>query len=191
MSEFKFVQWGKGVPNDYQRLNAMMINEQYLKDKLDPSPRGVLAWKKSDSQTTASVNVFTNFNGIDTVDFDVEENRMIKISFYVYGMLSSNAGTAAPNGSNTAIVVLSIDGSALNSNNDGSVMRFYADTGMTTSNNGGSMTFVYFTDTPLAKGSHSVTPQIAAGAFAATSVTAVPSIRLLVEDIGAFISESS
>ena len=32
MSEFKFVQWGKNVPVDYQRLNTMMINEQYLKD---------------------------------------------------------------------------------------------------------------------------------------------------------------
>ena len=49
MSEYKFVQWGKGIPVDYQRLGQMVSNEEYLKNKVDFASKGVLAWKQYDA----------------------------------------------------------------------------------------------------------------------------------------------
>lgn len=188
MSEFKFVQWGKGVPNDYQRLNAMMLNDQYLKDKLDPSPRGVLAWKKTSSSTIVSVGTTSSFNGIGTVDFDVEENRMIKISLFVYNIQSSISGSDP----NTANILFSIDGGAASTDDNSAFQRVYYDSKMVTGNSANSMMAVYFTDTPLSKGSHNVQPQISCGTYiVGATITAVPTIRLVIEDIGAHVSQSS
>lgn len=91
MSEFKFVQWGKGVPNDYQRLNAMMINDQYLKDKLDPSPRGIIAWKSVAGPITIDpTGGADNITGFVSLGFDVEANRLISFSFNTSQMFSSS-----------------------------------------------------------------------------------------------------
>lgn len=183
MSEFKFVQWGKGIPNDYQRLNAMMINDQYLKDKLDPSPRGVLAWKSTTSDTTGTVGAYIDFVGIGTVGFNVEENRMIKISIFAYALTNGNAPGAAA----AASFDFKIDGVRVGTPAE-AYTRMYLDSSNVAGNLLHAPLAVYFTETALSKGYHTVTPQFFT--FPG-NVTAKGSVRVLVEDIGAFVSEST
>lgn len=82
MSEYKFVQWGKGVPVDYQRLGQMVSNEQYLKDVLDRTPRGTLAWKSvAGSAYSNPTGIMQNVTNLANISFDVEENRLISFEF--------------------------------------------------------------------------------------------------------------
>jgi len=197
MSEFKFVQWGKGTPVDYQRLNAMMINEQYLKDRSDIAPRGVLAWKVTDSDTTSTAGSRVNFTGIGSVSFNVEANRMLKISLFVYTVTNSGAGTTASTnvaGNTTTYrdpnileFDLDIDGTLVG-NDGGGQQRIYSDFTLTTSNPAQMINTAYFTTTPLTAGTHTVSPKIYSYP---TAVTAKGQVRLLVEDIGAWVGGSS
>jgi hypothetical protein len=194
MSEFKFVQWGKNVPVDYQRLNAMMINEQYLKDIADNAPKGVLAWKTSDSDTSTTVIATpTSFAGIGSVSFNTEANRMIKISLFIWTLNNAVTDitiTTTPNitysGANAVTLDFDIDGTLVG-NDGGGVQRIYTDIDLASANPTEIITATYFTQIALTAGSHTVTPKIMSYPYLAT---AKAQVRLLVEDIGAFISES-
>ncbi len=173
MSEFKFVQWGKGVPVDYQRLNAMMLNDQYLKDKVDPSPRGILIWREA-AQPSINSTSAVGLAGFTNLTFDVEANRMIKITWD--------------------------PGDAFNSVYTGYYMQIYVDNiarGNNKLNIGwGPVTVSAAADiglTPsialinnLAQGSHSVTIM----GSATQPMTGQGTARLLVEDIGQSVAES-
>lgn len=182
MSEFKFVQWGKGTPVDYQRLNAMMVNEQYLKDVVDNAPRGVLAWKQSTSDTTSTAGTYVSFNGIGSVVFEVEEDRMIKFSLFIYGITNAAAPSAG-----VAAFDFEIDGTRVDTSG-ATTLRIYTDSGLSSGNPVNAPFATFFTTSALSAGTHTVTPKL----FSAfNAVTAKASVRLLIEDIGKFIPASS
>lgn len=82
MSEYKFVQWGKGVPVDYQRLGQMVSNEQYLKDILDKTPKGILLWKEIPGFTADPTGGYDSIPNLSNLTFDVEEDRVVSLTFY-------------------------------------------------------------------------------------------------------------
>lgn len=92
MSEYKFVQWGRGTPVDYQRLGQMSSNEQYLKDIADSTPRGVLAWKIVDGHTYANPSGGVDaVYGLENITFDVEADRSVSFTFYSGAIKNSAA----------------------------------------------------------------------------------------------------
>lgn len=177
MSEFKFVQWGKGVPADYQRLNAMMLNDQYLKDRVDPSPRGLLIWKQTGQITSINPSgTYQAISGFTSLRFDVEANRMI--SFYF------NPGVVY---SDTTVQVR---------------FRFVIDSANTSDIGGGGSngSNVYFSggaayhiaSPALSQGSHTVSVQMIADAASTNMILGNNTqIILAVRDEGAYISETA
>lgn len=178
MSEFKFVQWGKGVPVDYQRLNAMMLNDQHLKDKVDPSPRGVLIWKQTGPLASVDPNgSYQSVSGFTTLGFDVEAGRLT--SFYFNpGVVYADAGPCQVR------------------------FRFVIDATTTADIGGGGGTNAagnYFNgpvfhmpNTALAQGSHTVSVQMIADSGVTNMVLgAASSVIFVVRDEGAFVSESA
>jgi hypothetical protein len=177
MTEFKFVQWGKGTPVDYQRLNAMMLNEQYLKDVVDNTPKGVLAWKSVTGSTysnpTGSTQDVTNLSNIV---FDVQKDRMI--SFEVQsGRLYSPTTTVELRFS------LSIDGV---NTGDISGTVVYGTTYQS------PVVYTWMPSEALSQGTHTVSAQFVSN-NAPTSIQIGQSSRcsLIVRDEGSFISASS
>ena len=180
MSEFKFVQWGKGTPVDYQRLNAMMLNEQYLKDVVDLAPRGVLLWKQSSSVTinpTGGLDSITNFTNLV---FEVEEDRLVTFQFEV-GTIPS----AIPSGFAQVEYGLIIDGAGSAAKQAGG---YYVYDGR-----GPSSTLMYVTPEALSKGTHTVSlVMIANGSLDSVQLgTGGSGPLFIVRDEGKFISASS
>lgn len=176
MSEFKFVQWGAGIPNDYQRLNAMMINDQYLKDKLDPSPRGMLMWKSASTFTIDPTGGYQNITGFENLTFDVEASRLISFEF--------NSGPIYTGTACEYRVRFVIDGVSTSNCGGGGA-------GASPQHFGASLA-TYTTPSALTQGSHTVTVQIiATGAVSDLRLGYDGIISLKVRDEGAFLSASS
>lgn len=177
MAEFKFVQWGKGVPIDYQRLNAMMLNEQYLKDIADASPRGILTLAQSSANTTTSSTVLTwgDISNMGSMSFTVEANRIIKIT--VNGNYVDNPSTT--NDAVTSVGIF-LDGSAS--------AAFTTTTYNNTQKRSVFPTLVYVTDTPLSAGTHTlkVRAQMYMSASPVGQVLYTP-LNCVVEDIGSSV----
>lgn len=91
MTEFKHVQWGAGIPVEYQRLMAMMNNDQYLRDFAYKAPRGVLMWKAISSVSFNPDGGLQLISGLTNLPFSCEANRLISIEFNS-GILVSDAG---------------------------------------------------------------------------------------------------
>lgn len=171
MSEFKFVQWGKGVPVDYQRLNAMMLNDQYLKDKVDPSPRGILIWREVAQPGVTGGLGYNNFANFSNLTFDVEANRMIKITW--------DPGQATANTYSGFYIQVVVDLAVV------SVIRMNIAWA-----NGINIALTPTTAilNSLSQGSHTISVQ---GASDPTATwTGIGTARLIVEDIGQAVAES-
>lgn len=177
MSEFKFVQWGKGIPVDYQRLNAMMLNDQYLFDKVDPSPRGILIWKQTGP--LASVNPtgsYQSVSGFTSLEFDVEANRLTSFYFNPGVVFADAASQVRFRFVIDATTTADIGGGG------GSVAggNYYAGPAF------------HIPNTPLAQGSHTVSVQMIADLAITNMVLgSASSVIFAVKDEGAFVSESA
>ena len=175
MAEFKFVQWGEGIPVDYQRLNAMMLNDQYLNDRLDPSPRGILAWAQYSGTLSYSGSPGalgnTIISGFDGIDFSCEANRMIKFTFDgLYADEDSGAG-------NNIYIIISLDGTETT----------VTATRMEAGTFGDFPKFTYITQTALSAGTHSITLKTTGY----DDYKLVGPMFLTIEDIGMFVSSTS
>ena len=179
MSEFKFVQWGKGTPVDYQRLNAMMLNEQYLKDVVDNLPRGTLAWKTASAVTIDPSGGYQQVTGFTNIVFDVEEDRLTSFEF--------NPGTMTTDVACQFRIRFVVDGVAVAESGGGGMGTLTGATGYFASSPA-----VYIPPSALSKGTHSVSVEIIAdGAITTLRLGNVGTITLKVEDVGKFISASS
>jgi hypothetical protein len=181
MSEFKFVQWGKGVPVDYQRLNAMMLNEQYLKDIADVSPRGILAQAltTSDFSTSTSVLDFTAITNMSAISFTVDANRIIKIT--VNGNYVDNPDVTGTLSDYTTSISIYFDGSATSS--------FSTQCYNPISKRATFPTLIYSTPTALSAGTHTLAVKAALFTFdtAPTAQILKAPINCIIEDIGSSI----
>jgi len=147
MSEFKFVQWGKGTPVDYQRLNAMMLNEQYLKDVVDATPRGILLWKEVPGFTADPTGGYDTVPNLSNLTFDVEENRVVSLAFYP-GTISD----MTPIGLADISFGFFLDNAVTPVKQAGG----YYTTDVSSTGRGPSTTVAYVTPVALSKGTHTV-----------------------------------
>ena len=179
MSEFKFVQWGRGTPVDYQRLNAMMLNEQYLKDVVDRSPRGVLMWKQTDGIGPIDPSgTYQSVTGFTSLVFDVEEDRCISFFF--------NPGIGFSNSSGQVRFRFVIDSVITSDISGGGTFYSGAFTGYF---NAGSL--FYIPTQALSKGTHTVSVElIADSSISALYIGNATTMCLVVRDEGAFVSEA-
>ena len=180
MSEYKFVQWGKGIPVDYQRLGQMVSNEEYLKNKVDPSPKGVLLWK----QTTGigpldPSGTYQAVTGFTSLSFNVDENRLVSFSF--------NPGVGFTNTSGQVrfrFVVDSVntaDISGGGSYSGGLAYQGYFNPGIS----------YYIPPEALSKGTHTVSVELIADiTISALYIGNSSTMILVVRDEGAFVSEA-
>jgi hypothetical protein len=181
MSEFKFVQWGKGTPVDYQRLNAMMLNEQYLKDVADRTPRGVLMWKNSAGIGPLNPSgTYQPVTGFTSLLFDVEENRCISFSFHPgNGLLNTTSQLRirfVVDTTNTADIT---GGGAYST---GAVYQGYFNAG----------TAFHIPTAALSKGNHSISVEFVADEYVTSAFLGNDSgMTLVVRDEGAFVSETA
>lgn len=180
MTEFKFVQWGKGTPVDYQRLNAMMLNEQYLKDAIDPMPKGVLLWKSVPSFNIDPTGGYDSIATLTNLTFDVDENRLISLTFY--------PGTIAgidPIGQADISFGFFLD--------DGITPVKFAGGYWVFDGRGTSTTLSYITPTALSKGTHTVSVMFQGNSLLTTATIGYNNSNplFIVRDEGKFISASS
>lgn len=178
MSEFKFVQWGRGVPVDYQRLNAMMLNEQYLKDITDASPRGILAQASttSDFTTSSTALTYTSITNMDGISFTVDSNRIVKIT--VNGNFVDNPDTT---NDYVTILALYLDGSG--------TAAFTTQCYNPIQKRATFPTLIYVTPTALSAGAHTLKVQTAMYSSDGTpsgQILRAP-INCIIEDIGSSI----
>jgi hypothetical protein len=180
MSEFKFVQWGKGTPVDYQRLNAMMLNEQYLKDVADRTPKGILLWKSVSSFVSNPSGGYDPIASLTNLLFDVEEDRLVSMTFYP-GTISG----ISPVGLADISFGFLLDDAVTPVKFAGGYWVF--------DGRGPSTTLSYVTPVALSKGSHtlSVILQGNDGITTATIGSGNSNPLLIVRDEGKFISASS
>lgn len=178
MSEFKFVQWGKGVPVDYQRLNVMMLNEQYLKDEVDSRPKGSLLVANQATQVTTSGtnNVLSTVSSMNNLPFNVDSNRIVKFNVTGYAVQNDDVTNAY-----LVYVLLYID----NTNVATSAVRVIP------SDIDAFADITYITDpsSPLSQGTHTVRVDVFKFSGAGTTGQKFLTIngsamRLSVEDIG-------
>jgi hypothetical protein len=178
MSEYKFVQWGKGVPVDYQRLGQMVSNEEYLKSKVDPSPKGVLLWKqRSGIGPLDPSGTYQAVTGFSSLPFDVDENRLISFSF--------NPGLGFTNSSGQLRFRFSIDSvytddiSGGGSYYGGLAYQGYFSPGVSD----------YIPPEALPKGTHTVSVELVADStISALYIGNSTKMTLIVRDEGQFIS---
>jgi hypothetical protein len=177
MSEYKFVQWGKGIPVDYQRLGQMVSNEQYLKDIVDDTPRGVLAWKSVAGSTYATpTGIAQNVTNLSNIPFDVEENRLISFEFDS-GRLHCPA--------NTVEVRFSL---LIDNVNTGDVSGTVVVAGEYES----PASYTWIPTSALSKGAHTVSAQfVSNNAASSLQIGNLSRCSLIVRDEGPFISASS
>ncbi len=178
MSEYKFVQWGKGVPVDYQRLGQMVSNEEYLKNKIDPSPKGIILWKSISSFTLDPTGGQDVITGLNNLAFDVDEDRLISFTF-----LPGTIAGASPVALTDVQFHILIDGT--NYKNAGGYYTY--------DGRGPGPTLGYIHPSALSKGSHSVSI-VLVGNGSLTTITVGSNNSnplLIVRDEGQFISPSS
>jgi len=176
MSEYKFVQWGKGIPVDYQRLGQMVSNEQYLKDKIDPLPKGVLCWKQISGYNLNPSGVYQTISTLTNIPFDVEDERLLVFEF------------------NSGVVVADLAcnyriGCLIDSTNYSDI----SGNSISASNLPSSSVSKLVLPEALSKGSHTVTVQIIADAGSASLTIGGNSTKatLTITDVGTYISASS
>lgn len=181
MSEYKFVQWGKGIPVDYQRLGQMASNDEYLKSKVDPAPRGILAWKQYDAGTGGlslpdPTGGFQPIAVFTSIPFNCEDDRLITFTFNP-GRISSNGG-----GEVRFHFVVDNNRSTINSGH-------FFDAGYLTDGS----PFNYIQTTSLSKGSHTVSVEyIATNTISTLNLASTNgAISLIVRDEGPYIDPAS
>jgi len=77
MAKFESVRFGENTPVSYDKLNYMMLNDQYNKDELRKIPKGVLATYKTGIAVLAQN---TPFNLSLDIPFTVDDSRLVKIT---------------------------------------------------------------------------------------------------------------
>lgn len=77
-SSYSEVKFPKHAPINYQKLQQMSLNDQYIKDKLDAQPRGILLREYvdlTDAEFTGPGDV------LESYIFTCEESRIITYNF--------------------------------------------------------------------------------------------------------------
>lgn len=184
MSEFKFVQWGKGIPVDYQRLNAMMLNEQYLKDKADPAPRGILLRKRAAAITYDPSGGWQDMTGLTGLTLTVpENNRLISFEF--------QSGRCLADAPCEVRFKLNIDGTPMiTSGVDSSSATSI--TANSTINWGPPVVFTTFPASVLTAGTYTITAQFIANSGISVLILGESGCSsLIIRDEGSYISETA
>lgn len=175
MSEYKFVQWGRGVPVDYQRLGQMSSNDEYLKGKSETYPKGVLLWKEITGYSFTANGVFQNITSLTGLSFDVDSERLISIEFnagIVYSSFASNF--------RTGFVI------------DGTTYSLIGGTNISATNLPEASASKLVLNTALEKGTHTITVQVRGDATAnMTAGYDGTRATLIVRDEGPFISPAA
>jgi hypothetical protein len=172
MSEFKFVQWGLGVPVDYQRLNAMMLNEDYVRQLAEPAPRGIIAWRSVSGSTYSNpTGIMQDVSGLNNISFTVESGRAISFEFQSGGLYSPSTQVELRFG-------LLIDAVPISD---------ISSTVLPVGSYEPSIVYTWFPTTALTAGSHTVSAQFVSN-NAASSIQIGRSSRceLIVRDEGIF-----
>jgi hypothetical protein len=77
MAKFNSVRFGENTPVSYDKLNYMMLNDQYNKDQLGKIPKGILATsQKAIFVLGSQMPRKQDFN----INFSVDDSRLVKIS---------------------------------------------------------------------------------------------------------------
>lgn len=95
MATFDYVEWERRTPITVTRMNQMSENDQYLKDRIDAMPQGILGWaKKTSNRNMANQDVGPN-EYIEMANFEVEvtieEDRLIKATYKCRNVTGGNA----------------------------------------------------------------------------------------------------
>ena len=178
MSEYRFVQWGKGVPVDYQRLGQMVSNEEYLKNKIDPAPKGVIAWKTTSAVTINPSGAYQDITGFTNLTFDVDENRLISMEF--------NPGLMTTDAQCQMRIRFVVDGIGI-AESGGGGMGSFTGTGYFASSPA-----VYIPSPSLTKGTHTVSVQFIADIGVTSMVFGnAGTVSLKVRDEGVYVDPAS
>jgi hypothetical protein len=176
MAKFQSVRFGENTPVSYDKLNYMMLNDQYNKDELSKIPKGILATSKQGLLALLpSVPSVQNFE----VDFSVDDSRLVKITVACGYITTSVTG-------NIMNVSLQIDG---------------IDVGPTATGVGAALDLVTQYYRPIAELAHIVSPPLTKGVHTLKLVVSgtgsagngldvpTPLCRIFVEDIGRYINQ--
>jgi len=179
MGEFQFVRWGEGVPVDYQRLNAMMLNEQHLKDLVEPLPRGIIMHKTIEIFSIDPNGGPQNITGLVNLNFTTEPGRLTSFEFH--------PGIIAPDVANGfeiryKITVTEAGGSIVASPENGAaVVNDFSNPGVP---------LVWMYPEALPAGTHNVSVNLVAN-VSFNSITVgrdLSRVLLIVRDEGAYVS---
>jgi hypothetical protein len=174
MAKFETVRFGENTPVSYDKLNYMMLNDQYNKDQLNKIPKGILAtYKAGIFVTGANMPSKQNFN----ISFSVDDSRLIKISVSCGYVKTSVTG-------DTIDLSLQIDD---------------IDVGPTATGIGAAAgateyqrpvaELVHIVSPPLAKGVHTLDLVVSGKTSVSGNAVFTPSslVRVFIEDIGQYI----
>ena len=193
MSEFKFVQWGLGVPVDYQRLNAMMLNEDYVKQLAEPAPRGIIKRVNvAGANYTSPTGGNQNVSGLSDIKFTTEANRIISFEFQSGRIRLDTADQILElrfsfivDGVKEPMPVGASDHSGTVMYHTGSNGHY--DPGSFTLNYGAPVVFTYVPSTALSAGDHTVTASFVSNAVASTFAIGDNSTNsVIIRDEGSF-----
>ena len=164
-----------------------MLNEQYLKDIADASPRGILAQAltTSDFSTSTSVLDFTAITNMSAISFTVDANRIIKIT--VNGNYVDNPDVSLTTGATptlsdyTTSIAIYLDGSGTAS--------FTTQCYNPIQKRATFPTLIYSTPTALSAGTHTLAVKAAMFSYDNTPTAQIlkAPINCIVEDIGSSI----
>ena len=88
MADFNYVTWTSGTPAYQDYLAQMSENDQYLKDLLDASPRGILGWAEADEESTNTTKKAKTLKNMG-VTVTIGENRLFRVSYQQKAMKNS------------------------------------------------------------------------------------------------------
>lgn len=178
MADFTTVQWEPKTPLSYDRFSSMMENDTYLKDLIEPAPRGVKAWKQSTSThaVTSVVNDYQVPNSL-TFSFTADADRMYRITYHCVDVLGVN-GVALTS------IIIKVDGTIVQQTRTTTEAGYHR-----------PMPRCIAVVTGLSAGSRTVSVEAAKvqGESSASSILNAYSnspMYLLVEDIGAYVGPS-
>jgi hypothetical protein len=179
MAKFETVRFGENTPVSYDKLNYMMLNDQYNKDQLKKIPKGILATYKGGifvlgSQMPSKQNI--------NLSFTVDDSRLIKISVSCGKLDTVVAGDTMDlslqiDGINVGPTATGIGAGIISGAND--YLRPVAE-------------LVYVVSPALIKGVHTLDLTVSGKTSVSSNGVYVPAslVRIFVEDIGQYIDGS-
>lgn len=96
MREFQTVTWGVSTPSASETLNLMVNNDEYLRERVESQPRGILAYGTKDDV----INIQINGQDVAAFNFNVsfEANRVLHVAFKSRSKNAGNSNNDTLNG---------------------------------------------------------------------------------------------